>query len=283
MKSRIIFNNPEQDKLFKEKGYIIIDLLDKSTAEKLYKKAIELDAGVDAPFYTSLWSKDRTYRKTVNQLIEKEIGKEAIGLFHEYVPFFGDLLVKRPSFTKDFPIHQDWTFVDEDIYSSVYVWVPLQDVNYLNGNLQVVEGSHLFLDKIRGANIKVSYEAIKPLIAQKYLRGIRLKAGQAIIFSQALLHASPPNRSFKTRIAMGLLMLPKEATIYHYFYDDKAQKIKRIKADKEFYMHYSENFDFQNALKTNTFDLSSYYDSIIIDRNASKMHMEDFIKLLEKK
>lgn len=281
MKDRIIFQDKKLDTDFKQKGYVIINLLDQQTVLQLRQEVSQLDAGVDAPFYTSLWSSNAEYRKKVDELIHRAILPRVASYFHQYEPLFGDLLVKRPSLTKDFPVHQDWTFVDEDVFTSVYVWCPLQDVGYLNGNLQVVEGSHHFLDRIRGANIKVSYESIKPEIKKRFLKSIPLKAGQAILFNQALLHASPPNRSLKTRIAMGLLMLPKEADIYHYFYDKEKAEVKRIKANKDFFMHYSENFDFQNALKNNSFDLTNLGSTeSIINRKRQKMNWQTFTTML---
>ncbi len=276
MKSREIFKCQILDKEFKDNGYVIVNLLDELTAKRLYQEVVNYDSGVQSHFYTSLWSKNEEYRKKVDGLIQEQIGKRISSYFNNYNPLFGDLLIKKPSLLKDFPIHQDWTFVDEEIYTSIYIWCALQDVNYLNGNLQIVEKSHQYLDKIRGANIQVSYESIKTKIQKKYLKNIPLKAGHAIIFNQALLHASPPNRSFKTRIALGLLMVPNEATIYHYYFNKNKNKIQRIIADKDFFMRYGELVDFQNALKENNFILNDSHKKENIFVEFKSMTMNDF-------
>jgi hypothetical protein len=275
---RQIFKNEQLDIQFKELGYIIVDLIDRKTALDLYKTCIQFQSNVNATFYTSLWSSNVEYRKKVDNLILETLKEKVATLFFDYVPFFGDLLVKQPSLNKDFPIHQDWTFVDEEIFTSAYIWCPLQDVNYLNGNLQIVEKSHKFLDKIRGANVTVSYEKIKDKIASKYLKNIKLKAGQAIIFNQALLHASPPNRSLKTRIAMGLLMLPVEAKVFHYYYDEKEAVLKRIEADKLFFMTYSENIDFKEGLKSISYP--STKENTIINLDRTIISFEYFSKTI---
>jgi hypothetical protein len=273
---RRIFNIDNYDKQFKELGYIIVDLIDHTRAKELYNQCVQFESNVDAPFYTSLWSSNLEYRTKVDKLIQETLKNEISELFYNYSPLFGDLLVKRPSLLKEFPIHQDWTFVDEQEYTSVYIWCPLQDVNYLNGNLQVVEKSHKYLDKIRGANITVSYENIKQKISKKYLKNIKLKAGQAIIFNQALLHASPPNRSLKTRIAMGLLMLPNEAKVYHYFKDSSNNDIKQIEVDKEFFMNYSKNIDFKLNLKENNLSSLNFQNFKVIKQINSQITMEKF-------
>lgn len=275
MQNRQIFIDNQLDADFKNKGYLIVDLIDKVTAKILYKVASALNSGVQATFYTSLWSKDAKYRNQADNLINKEIGIRVMPFFNNYKPFFGDLLIKKPSLNKDYPIHQDWTFVDEHEFTSIFVWCPLQDVNYLNGNLQVVEKSHRILDKIRGANIEVSYKDIISDI-RKYLKSVPLKAGQAIIFNQALLHASPPNRSMKTRIALGLVMVPNEATIFHYFLDKENKEINRIEANKEFFMKYGEQVDFQNALKNSNFVLDDKFVKEKVNVNFDQMSLTTF-------
>jgi len=279
---RKVFKDNILDKQFYEQGYVIVDLKDKILSKNILKKVKSLKSGVDAPFYTSLWSSDSNYRNTVNQIILENLAPIAEYLLYDYTPLFGDLLVKRPSWNKDFPVHQDWTFVDETQYASVYVWCPLVDVHPRNGNLQVVSGSHHFLDKIRGANITVSYETIKPEIQKKYTLDIPLKAGQAIIFNQALLHASPPNRSLSTRIAIGLLMLPKEAKIYHYMQDPNSSDIKKFHVDKDFFLKYSENINFKDALSQNNFTFTSTYlqENITIDRHT--LNIKDFEEYIRK-
>lgn len=277
---RKIFKNEQLDIQFKELGYVVVDFMDRKTALDLYKTCIKFESNVNAKFYTSLWSSNVGYRKKVDDLIVQTLKEKATDLFFDYIPFFGDLLVKQPSLNKNFPIHQDWTFVDEETFASAYIWCPLQDVNYLNGNLQVVEKSHKFLDKIRGANIVVSYEEIKDKIANKYLKSIKLKAGQAIIFNQALLHASPPNRSLKTRIAMGLLMLPIEAKVFHYYYDVEEAVFKRIEADKHFFMTYSENIDFKEGLKNNSISYPSIKENTIIKLDRNLISFEYFSKTI---
>ncbi len=51
------------------------------------------------------------------------------------------------------PIHQNWTFVDEDKFTSVSVWVPLCDVSRFNGTLEVVPKTHNTLTKYRSPSI----------------------------------------------------------------------------------------------------------------------------------
>lgn len=221
---RKILQNNSLNELLQKKGYVVVDLLDRKEIEYLKTNIDKYNTSINNHFYTSFWSSDIMYKKNIDNLIMNIIGAKAVKLFCNYYPFLGEILVKSPSLTKEFSPHQDWTFVEEPSFTSYFCWVALQDTNYMNGALQVVEKTHLFLDTVRGANIEVSYKDIIKQMKQ-YLVTIPLKAGQAIMFNQALLHASPPNRTFRNRLAAGVVFLPEKMPIYHYFKDKESNKI----------------------------------------------------------
>ena len=249
-----IFNDTVLDAEFKDKGYITVDFLNRDECDALYTELMKLDSGVDKKFYASLWSSDKEYRLTVDRLIKAAFTEKVKSLFHSnYAPFFSDVLVKKPSLFDKFRIHQDWSFVDETKYTSLFIWCPLVDVNKQNGYLQIMHKSHKIFNNIRGANIPQPYDKIKSYVERKYLKGIPLPAGKAIIFNQALIHASPPNRSLKARVAAGMMMLPKEAPIYHFVRDNEDPAlIHKYSVDYDFFMNYSMGKDFADMLYAKT-------------------------------
>lgn len=245
-----IFNDTVLDAEFKDNGYVVVDFLSREKCSALKDALMSMDAGVNKKFYASLWSSDKEYRLKVDALIKGAFAEKVKSLFHSnYAPFFADVLVKKPSLFDKFQIHQDWSFVDESKYISLFIWVPLVDVDKQNGYLQIMEKSHRIFRNIRGANIPQPYDKIKSHIERKYLKGIPLPAGKAVIFSQALIHASPPNRSFNDRVAAGLMMLPKEAPIFHYMRDgNNPTLIRKYAVDYNFFMNYSMGKNFADML-----------------------------------
>lgn len=249
---RRIFLDDTLNEHFSTEGYVTIPLLSRMEAESFRAEVLSWDAGVNAPFYASLWSRNRSYRETVDRRVKELLAGRVAPFLDRYQPFFSDLLVKNPSLNHVFMAHQDWTFVDEDVYTSAYVWCPLQNVHFFNGSLRILPRSHRVLSKIRGANIDSGVQRIAGRIYRKLGRTLRLKAGEAVIFNQALLHGSSPNRTLRKRIAAGLLFLPEEAPVLHYFRSPQTGETFRIQADYNFFMRYSMEQDFTGNLKKST-------------------------------
>ena len=249
---RQIFKDSTLDHLFKQEGYIVVDILTTDEAISLRERVAKLRAGVNAPFYASLWSGDRNYRQSVDKMVKEALESRALAYLNAYQSLFADLLVKRPSLRHHISAHQDWTFVDEARVASVYLWCPLQDVHRRNGTLQVFPRTHRMMDKVRGANIFLEYTKYANRISKSFGEHLTLKAGQAVFFNQALMHASKPNRTLRNRITAGLLLLPSEAEVWHFFRDPMTGHCYKVSADYEFFMQYSEGIDFRKGLFSQT-------------------------------
>lgn len=247
-----IFTDTILNETFIKNGFIKLKLLDK-------KEILEINDSLELHFFNqmplneilsvSLWSNNLALKVFADNLIKKFLLEKLNSVLLDYEPIWGDILVKKPHLTKSFGVHQDWTFVDEDQFTSVNVWCPLQDVNYWNGGLQVVPGSHIILDKIRGLNITPSYSAISTEIKEKYAINIEAQMGEAIIFSHALLHASTANRTFRNRVAIGMNLKPKQASLYHYILNKKTNKLEKYAVSNDYFLNIGQQTDFANSIK----------------------------------
>lgn len=280
---RKIFKDEQLDLQFKENGYIVLKDAVNFNFQESYSYFNNLQSNVDGKFYASLWSKDREYREEVDREIKKRLSSIVTDYLYNYVSFFGDLLVKKPSLNHKFDWHQDWTFVDETKYSSVYIWCPLQDVTIQNGCLMVLPNSHSFFKSTRGSNINPDYphetfEAVK----KKHIRYLPLKKGDVVLFNQSLFHASPPNRTWKNRLAIGLLCLPEEADIFHYHLNKESNIIEQYKIDYGFIMNFSNDQNFLKNLYTQ--NLQKPQGGILVSNSTPKPEkdnsMEKYIDYL---
>lgn len=167
---------------------------------------------IDAPFFTTHWVPDKTYREQINKAVSEALNASVLPLLNNYKNIFGYFLSKAAGANNEVTIHRDWSVVDESIYTGINAWIPLCDMNKDNGCFQVAEGSHLNYGKVRGSNIDIDYNAE----LHGPLTDVVLKAGDLLLFDQKLLHASPENSSQQVRVAAGMVMIPAETHPVHY-------------------------------------------------------------------
>lgn len=121
--------------------------------------------------------------------------------------------------------HQDCAIVDERIDYSLNVWMPLVNSHRLNGCLWIFPGSHLSENFARqfGYN-PIEGEVLAEL--KKYMKPIRVEAGEIIVFHRNIIHGSSNNWLPMDRIAMEAVAVPKGAQLYNFHRDENLLKDK---------------------------------------------------------
>lgn len=96
--------------------------------------------------------------------------------------------------------HQDWRFGQGSL-NSVTFWVPLHDVSEENGTVEVMPGTHtmgyLACDELLNPRRFVIPE---DTLAGRPFFPVEIKQGDALVFSQMLVHRSGYNRSGQPRL-----------------------------------------------------------------------------------
>src|SRR5690606_15439313 len=77
-------------------------------------------------------------------------------------------------------------------------------------------------------------------IADTMMQTLEMKAGQAFIFTHALLHASHPNTSGKERIAVAYGAIHESTDLIYYHKPDNNSKIQKLSIPKDFFISYPE-------------------------------------------
>jgi hypothetical protein len=129
--------------------------------------------------------------------------------------------------------HQDWNIVDESMFRSFNVWIPLVDLNQENGAIMVMPGSHNWIDTYRHSSIPCAFSQVHSLLLEK-MQTLYLKAGEALIYDHALIHASHENRSGEVRVACASGIKPKEAEMLFYWNNNGI--IEEYKSNADFFM-----------------------------------------------
>jgi hypothetical protein len=120
------------------------------------------------------------------------------------------------------PFHQDWTYTDERLAPSLFLWCPLVPVGPTSACLRFVPGSHRWADGIRPSRQPAGERRDRePLdgIQDRFellASDLPLTPGQAVLFDTAVIHGSWPNHSSSIRHALTIAVVPQDLPILHF-------------------------------------------------------------------
>jgi ectoine hydroxylase-related dioxygenase (phytanoyl-CoA dioxygenase family) len=234
------FTNVELQSVFSEKGYVILPhLLSKNDLDILTMASKRFENEMKEPFHTSHFSSDIHYKASTQTTIVETVFPKIKHYLNDYIPVFANFMVKKANGNNFLQMHADWTYVDEDKYRSISVWIPFVDTNKRNGCLGVIEGSHKFMNKIRGPRIQQNNYERDRIWVKKYGKLLPVNAGDAIVFDHALLHFSPQNETNQFRPALNLSLTPRSADLIHFCVPEGAVEIEKYGVkDLAFFLHY---------------------------------------------
>ncbi|MEZ5002406.1 MAG: phytanoyl-CoA dioxygenase family protein [Chitinophagales bacterium] len=242
-----MFKDVERQTLFEQQGYLKTPVLDQIQVDQLldlYRTLEWKDTGGNG-FYDAM---NHSNKEMVGNVMERiiEIAMPSIQQYmHELQVFRAGFVVKEPNPKGVVTPHQNWSSVeDEKEHCSLTCWIPLQDVNMDNGCLGVIEGSHRFFNHVRPSP---SPQVPSPLSKHMfsifpYLKLMEMRAGEALLFDDRTIHASPPNITDQPRIGIELAFTQKEAQISHYYMKPGTKnRILQYEIDSTFFKKYDNS------------------------------------------
>jgi ectoine hydroxylase-related dioxygenase (phytanoyl-CoA dioxygenase family) len=232
-----LFQDPSLQAQFERDGYLLVPFLTTGEVEQLKGHYQQNFSASPSHFYSSTFIEEDARKAAIHQPIQELLKPRVDQLFTDHQSLGSSFLVKPPGTGGKMQVHQDWTVVDEARFCSVTVWVPLVDTTPDNGAIRVLPGSHRFFQHPRGPSIPVVYEQLYEEIWPQ-MKVLEMKAGQAFIFNQALIHASNENRTDKDRIAVTYGLIPKEANLRFYHWNE-AGKVEEYDVAPHFFQQYT--------------------------------------------
>lgn len=257
--NRELFLDKKHNELYAEQGFLHVPnfLSEKEVAQmkKLYNKREK--SFFDKGFHRTLDLKKESKKRKICNEINQVVSANSEKYLNDYRYLLTSFMTKEKKAPK-FDIHQNWTFVDESKFTSLVIWIPLQDTNEVNGTMHFIPKSDQLDKGVRGNNITWKYESIKADLLQEMVR-VDMKAGDAVIFDDATIHYTSPNLSKQRRISIAQVMIPKESDPIFYHQNAKGG-VEQYKIDDEFYLmfmnRYIPNFDFSDQELLQEFKLN---------------------------
>lgn len=236
---------------YEKKGYVNLgQIISKKKAKQLSKRAIDLMLGkkVYEGMFFQMEGKGGSYKK-INKNSEKFLGPskdyrkikdlEYDHLFlkviqNKYLKFFSKILIgnnvssmramilNKPAYnSSQLDFHQDisdnWNMSGKPNFT---FWMSLNGSTKQKGCLRIIEESHTY-GKIGQGHFIKKKELTK--FKNKKIKYLEMKAGQAIIFNNHLLHGSQKNKTSRMRLAFTVCFM--NSKIKHNKYNKFYPKI----------------------------------------------------------
>lgn len=242
------FEDLELQKQFMSTGYVQVPMLSGTEIAYMLGAINKLcpedsfNPHLDKKYYityhcTSL-DKNLVYRRKAFDLIKDQFEPYLKRLMPEYEILSCNFFIKPPH-TGVLRIHQNWPVLDLDD-TSITLWCPLQDVDAQNGTLHLVPGSHKILPHVESIDATFGFPYFRTFeneLVEKYLKPMTLKAGEALIFDESLIHWTPANNSDSPRIAVQITAYPKDKTPVLYLCEkEHPGRFEKFEISPEFYL-----------------------------------------------
>ena len=247
MKSKI-FKEEELNQKFEDQGFVKIPFWrqqEVALVKAYFEENFENKHNSNKKFHTTYETINKALVREVNAFLQPLFLKSTRELLAETDVVSSGFLIKEPGEGSDTPLHQDASFVNEDVHCSFSIWVPLQDCDSSNACLQFIPHSHKLFTATRSLpytnkHIEVHREAILP-----FLTDLTIQAGEAFVFNNAVVHGSSINSSKVNRLAavMGFHSRGSQLSLY---VDGKNDVIKRYAISEEELIQINDDFNFDD-------------------------------------
>ena len=219
LKQLHITNNSDLEEKLNDKGYAIIDLMDAETIEKFKNEYYAYFNNLDRTpgRFTTLQHTDAELKNRIHTFIINNISKPLNNFFKDYYIPVSQFYTKKAHTSGDIDLHADSTLlINHQLEPHYAIWVPLIDVNSNNGTLTLIPHSH----KVKGAFFGGTFGGYHHQHLQwlkQFEVPLTLKAGQAVIFDNNILHNSTSNLTDIDRLCITFRITHKSSMFYSFF------------------------------------------------------------------
>lgn len=241
------FKNIDFQNTFNKDGYLLLDGIPENTMIDLRNLYYNIFKDRKESFFASNYYNKFELNKYIDAKVKESLTPYLDSILYDYRLIVGLYYIKPSGSKSGFHIHRDWSLVDEQLFSSMHIWLPLQDINQDNGNLFFINDFECDKVVLRGSpNFEYPKEGIFDRLNFKCKRkNMYMKSGEILFFDHRLKHGSNINISNVERIAVGISILPKNAPLIHYYKTNK-HKIIMYEVSDDFYLRFNlfkPNFD----------------------------------------
>lgn len=234
-----VMRDPAADAELDRYGFTVLDLLDATEVERVMRIHDDIGVAPDDPRVSINWSfhsRSGEHKRRVDTALRQELEARVDALFLAHEPFLATFITKWPGPNSAFAPHQDPSLIDERRGQGFTVWIPLVDTGMDgtdNGLLRFVPGTHRFSSCLRSTDVDLfPFAEHERAIVEELSVGVGMKAGQALIFDNRVIHFSMPNTTDGPRVVTSFGMRPvDQSCILLRRVDDTSFNVHEISDD----------------------------------------------------
>jgi hypothetical protein len=192
--------------------------------------------GARQGFHNDYFLPHADFRRRASAVMAKLTEPLAERWFAGLEPFLYTYLTKFATPESTLDEHRDWMYVDEVAGDRSYIlYIALDDADENNGELQLVPRSHLLDGPPCGTRLIWPWLGHGELLRQHAVP-LPLRAGEAAIWDNRLIHMSFENRTTSDRFAIGLWCHRPERPLAHFLADPSGQEVRQYAVDRDFFV-----------------------------------------------
>lgn len=221
-------------------GFIRMPFLEEDAVSKLRNVYEEVRKKVPLKgFATTTTSEDFELKKQMFAELQPLYRSKVESVFQDYKLLGSSFLQKDAGEAGFLPLHQDWTVTDEAQFRTFTIWIPLVATTAENGAMQVIPGSHQWMNLLRGPNLPPAITDLDANLREQ-LELQPMEAGEALIFDHSLLHASTLNQSDLPRVAVTYGICHKATPLCFWYHQegDAKDRFEKIAVPDDFFLRY---------------------------------------------
>ena len=203
--------DPTDDAALRRDGYVVVDLISPEVVAELLDLCRSLHPEPASAWESDFYSPSAEVKRTVHERLAAGFAPAVERVFVGHHTVLHNFIMNWPGSDGGLVLHQHSSVVDERRFRSVLIWCALTDATEENGTLHVVPGSHLVQVGPRPERSQSWCHAHERQLLADHLVSVPVRAGQALIFDNQLLHCSFPNATDEPRVSAAAIVIPDAA------------------------------------------------------------------------
>ena len=207
------FVDPELQAELAANGFVRLRLMTAEDAAALRRSVLAMLPGpvqtTNGPNYSSSIEEDDDVRSAFHSFAAAVL----VPLLHERIvggrPCEPAAIIK-PAGGGRFALHHHAPFTDDPFARVLVCWLALTDADARTSALMVIPNSHQILPHIAAPGELSYFESFREQLEEETV-SVDVRAGEAVIFEQTLLHGSSPNLGTADRVALTCMMIPADS------------------------------------------------------------------------